>query len=291
MAAENVAQMPGQMTAENLIIEAGNGVKYAYRRFGFSSSGYPPLVLLQHFRGNMENWDPLLVDTLSQHREVILLDNTGIGLSSGTTPRNITVMARDALAFLDAMALKEIDLLGYSIGGMVAQELVLLRPRLVRRLILAGTGPQGGGQLMHGWIQDVFAIANAENNGPDDLVRLFFAPTETSIKRGREYVARFTSRKIGRDKPNGLEVRDAQYDAIVEWGIPDASKLNRLAGIRQPTLVANGDNDTMIPTINTYILAEHLPNARVRIFPDAGHGFLFQWPVEFANLVTEFLAQ
>ena len=277
------------MTAENRFVDAPNGIKYAYRRFGLSSSGFPPLVLLQHFRGNMENWDTLLVDALAQHREVILLDNTGVGLSSGTVPRNITAMARDAIAFVAALNLKEIDLLGYSIGGMIAQELALLRPRLVRRLILARTGPQGGGQLMHGWIADVFAIANAENNGPDDLVRLFFAPTETSIKRGKEYVVRIFSRKTGRDKPNSLEVRDAQYDAIVEWGIPDVSKLNRLAGIRQLTLVTNGDNDTMIPTINTYILAEHIPNARVRIFPDAGHGFLFQWPIEFANLVTEFL--
>jgi pimeloyl-ACP methyl ester carboxylesterase len=174
---------------------------------------------------------------------------------------------------------------------MVAQELVLLWPRLVRRLILAGTGPQGGGQQMHGWITDVFAIANAENNGPDDLVRLFFALTETSIRRGKEYVGRIFSRKIGRDKPNSLAVRDARYDATVEWGIPDVSKLNHLAGIRQPTLVTNGDNDTMIPTINTHILADHLSNARLRIFPDAGHGFLFQWPIEFANLVTEFLGE
>jgi pimeloyl-ACP methyl ester carboxylesterase len=277
-----------QATTPNKSIEAANGVQYAYRRYG-APNGRAPLVLLQHFRGNLDNWDPLLVDTLAKGREIVLLDNTGVGLSSGSVPRNINAMARDAIAFADAMDLKQFDLLGYSIGGMVAQELALLRPRLVRKLVLAGTGPQGGGRHMHGWITDVESLANAENNGPDDLVRLFFAPTETSIQKGKEYVRRFTARHVDRDKPNGLVVRDAQYDAIVEWGIPDPSRLARLAGITQPTLVSNGDNDTMIPTVNSHILGEHLPNARVRIFPDAGHGFLFQWPVEFATLVGQFL--
>jgi pimeloyl-ACP methyl ester carboxylesterase len=213
-----------QMTAENRFVDAANGIRFAYRRFGVTSSASPPLVLLQHFRGNMDNWDPLLVDTLARHREVILLDNAGVGLSSGTTPRNVTEMARDAIAFVDALGLKEIDLLGYSLGGMVAQEFALLRPRLVRRLVLAGTGPQGGGQQMHEWIADMFTLANAEKNGLDELVRLFFAPTETSIKRGKEYAGRIFSRKTERDKPNSLDVRDAQYDAIVEWGIPGRFK-------------------------------------------------------------------
>lgn len=131
-----------QATASNRSIAAENGVTYAYRRFGEASSGTVPLVCLQHFRGNLDNWDPLLVDTLAENREVILVDNTGVGLSSGTTPRNVTAMARNAIAFLDALGLTQIDLLGYSLGGMVAQELALLRPRLVRRLVLAGTGPQ-----------------------------------------------------------------------------------------------------------------------------------------------------
>jgi len=278
------------LNAPNRSVAAANGVTYAYRRFGHAAAGEPPLVLLQHFRGNLDNWDPLLLDTLAATREVIPVDNAGVGLSTGTVPRNITAMARDAIAFTDALHLTRIDLLGYSIGGMIAQELTLLRPPLVRRLVLAGTGPQGG-QLMHGWISDVAAIANAENNGPADLLNLFFEVTETSRQKGKEYLQRFTARREGRDDPTGLGVRDAQYDAITEWGIPDPSRLNRLAGITQPVLITAGDNDTMIPTVNAYLMAQHLPDARVRVYPDAGHGFLFQWPEQFAGMVASFLSE
>jgi pimeloyl-ACP methyl ester carboxylesterase len=162
---------------------------------------------------------------------------------------------------------------------------------MVRRLVLAGTGPRGGGHRMHGWIFDIEQTANAANNGLEDLLHIFifFDITETSRALGRQYVQRVFSRQEGQDKPNGPEVTRAQYDAIVEWGIPDASQLNRLAGITPPTLVANGDNDRMIPTINSQILADHLPNARLRIFPDAAHGFLLQYPAGFAALVNGFL--
>jgi pimeloyl-ACP methyl ester carboxylesterase len=282
-------QTLGQLTAPNLSIEAGNGITYAYRRFGGPAS-VPPLVFFQHFRGNLDNWDPLLVDTIAAHREVILLDNTGVGLSSGEVPSTVTQMARDAIAFLDAMDLSEVDVLGYSLGGMVAQEVALLRPRAVRRLVLAGTGPRGGGRQMHGWITDIERTANAADNGVEDLLHIFFEITQTSRDLGREYIGRFFTRSDDRDTPTGPLVARSQYDAIVEWGIPDASQLNRLAGIAAPTLVANGDNDAMIPTINSQILADHIPNARLRIYPDAGHGFLFQYPKQFAELVTEFLS-
>jgi pimeloyl-ACP methyl ester carboxylesterase len=285
--------MPGDdnaQTTPNRSVEARNGVTYAYRRFGNAATGDPPLVMLQHFRGNLDNWDPLLLDALAATREVIPVDNAGVGLSSGTVPRSVTAMARDALAFTDALRLSRVDLLGYSLGGEVAQELTLLRPQLVRRLVLAATGPRGG-ELMHGWISDVARVANAEDNGPEELLQLFFEVTETSRQKGREYLQRFTARKEGRDKPNGPEVRDAQYDAITEWGIPDPSRLNRLAGITQPVLITAGDNDTMFPTTNAYLMASRLPNARVRVFPDAGHGFLFQWPVEFASMVSSFLSE
>jgi pimeloyl-ACP methyl ester carboxylesterase len=279
-----------QLTAPTLTVEAPNGVTYAYRRFGRSESDSPPLLFLQHFRGNLDNWDPLLVDGIAARREVILLDNTGVGLSSGKVPATVTEMARDAIAFLDELEVDRIDLLGYSLGGMVAQELALLRPRIVRRIILAGTGPRGGGQQMHGWILDIERIANNEGNGIEELLHIFFEVTETSRALGREYVQRAFSRTEGADRPNGREVARAQYDAIVEWGIPDPTQLNRLAGITQRTLVANGSNDMMIPTINSQILADHLPNARLRIYPDAAHGFLFQYPRQFAELVTEFLS-
>ena len=279
----------GALITPNQTVSARNGVAYAYRRFGHPAAGVPPLVMLQHFRGNLDNWDPLLLDTLAATREVITVDNAGVGGSTGTVPRTIAAMADDALAFTDALGLDRVDLLGYSIGGMIAQELTLIRPQLVRALVLAGTGPRGG-QLMHGWISDVAGIANADNNGPGDLLRLFFEITETSQQKGREYLKRFTERQ-DRDQPNGPEVRDAQYDAITAWGIPDPTQLPRLAGITQPVLITAGANDTMIPTVNAWLMAQHLPSPRVRVYPDAGHGFLFQWPAEVARLVTSFLSQ
>ena len=155
MSSTTAAATIGQLTAPNLAVEAENGVSYAHRRFGDSKAGSPPLVFLQHFRGNLDNWDPLLVDGLAAEREVVLLDNSGVGLSTGKVPCTVTEMARDAISFLDALELDQVDLLGYSLGGMVAQELALLRPRMVRRLVLAGTGPRGGGHQMHGWIYDI----------------------------------------------------------------------------------------------------------------------------------------
>jgi pimeloyl-ACP methyl ester carboxylesterase len=277
------------LTAPNQFVEGTNGVTYAYRRFGTPSPDVLPLVMLQHFRGNLDNWDPLLLGALASHREVIPVDNAGVGLSSGTVPPAITAMARDAITFIEALGLPRIDLFGFSIGGMVAQELTLIRPQLVRRLVLAGTGPRSG-VLMHGWINDVQSLANVADNHPEDLLSLFFDITPTSQQKGREYLERRASRTEDRDKPAGLQARDAQMDAITEWGISDPSQLDRLAGITQPVLVANGDNDIMIPTPNTWLLAQHLPDARVRIYPDSGHGFLWQWPEEFAALVHSFLS-
>ncbi|MFF7471933.1 alpha/beta fold hydrolase [Streptomyces sp. NPDC008092] len=277
------------LTAPNQFVEGANGVTYAYRRFGTASDGVLPLVMLQHFRGNLDNWDPLLLGSLAAHREVIPVDNAGVGLSTGTVPNTITGMARDAITFVEALGLHRIDLFGFSIGGMVAQELTLIRPQLVRRLVLAGTGPRSG-VLMHGWINDVQSLANVADNHPEDLLSLFFEVTPTSQQKGREFLERRAARTEDRDKPAGLQARDAQMDAITDWGIPDPAQLDRLAGITQPVLLANGDNDIMIPTPNTWLLADHLPNARVRIYPDSGHGFLWQWPEEFAALIHSFLS-
>jgi pimeloyl-ACP methyl ester carboxylesterase len=275
--------------APNLAVEAANGVRYAYRRLGDAPVGAPPLVLLQHFRGNLDNWDPALIDALAAFREVILFDNAGVCGSTGTTPRTVTAMAHDALRFLEALELREVDLLGFSLGGFVAQELALIRPRLVRRLVLAGTGPQGG-EHMHGFDDDLYVSATSDEPGADDLLALFFERSETSVAAGWAFVQRIFERTEDRDADTTLATRDAQLDAIHTWGIPDPSKLNRLAGITQPVLVANGDNDRMVPTRNSHLLAEHLPDARLRIYPDAGHGFLFQYARQFAAEVQTFLA-
>jgi pimeloyl-ACP methyl ester carboxylesterase len=273
-------------SAPNLRVQGPTGTTYAYRRFG--KAGTIPVVFLQHFRGNLDNWDPALVDDIAAEREVILIDNSGVGLSTGTPAHTINGLARDILAFVDILGLTRIDLFGYSTGGFVAQEIVLLRPRLVRRLILAGTGPQGG-RGFHLWNEEIRSHAYKDVQSGEDAVYLFFADTETSQAKASEFIGRIFTRDLDRDETPTLIVRDAQAEAITDWGIPDMSKLARLGGITQPTLVANGNNDIMVPTVNSYLLAGHIPDAQLIIYPDAGHGFLFQYPHEFAAEVNGFL--
>ncbi|MCU1682778.1 MAG: alpha/beta hydrolase fold protein [Amycolatopsis sp.] len=277
-----------QLTAANLSINAADGVRYAYRRFGNATTDAVPLLFLQHFRGNLDNWDPHLVDAIADQREVILVDYAGVGGSNGHPRTDVTASAQDILAFTDALGLRRIDLLGFSLGGFVAQEVTLIRPQLARRLILAGTGPQGC-EDMHGFTPQVSAAATVDEPGGDDLVTLFFPPTETSTAKGWEFIQRIFTRQEDRDEPTDLRTRDAELDAITKWGVPDPTRLSRLAAIKQPVLVANGDNDIMIPTKNTELLGKYLPNATMKIYPDSGHGFLFQYPVEFAAEVNTFL--
>jgi pimeloyl-ACP methyl ester carboxylesterase len=277
-----------QYTTPNLTIEASNGITYAYRRYG--KAGTVPVLFFQHFRGNLDSWDPSLIDDIATEREVILYDASGVGLSSGAVPTSFREFGRDALAFIDALGVTEADLLGFSIGGFVAQEVALQRPHLVRRLILAGTGPQGGRE-MHGWTGEARAHAMKDVQGAEDVLYLFFSPSEVSQARGMEFVSRIFTRTEGRDRDVTLTARDAQAAAIIEWGIRDFAKLTRLASIQAPTLIANGDNDIMVPTVNSYLLAGHIPNAKLTIYPDANHGFLFQYPHEFAAEVSAFLVE
>ncbi len=284
----HTTHLGSQLTVANRSIQIDED-SLVYRRFGDDRTDAPPLICLQHFRGNLDSWDAALVDRLAKDREVILLDNRGVGGSTGAVPDNVTDMARDALAFIDALGLKEeVDILGFSLGGYVAQELTLLRPRLVRRLVLAGTAPQGGPDL-HRWTDTVYALATAAQPTAEDLLSLFFSPSEESRAKGTEYLQRVYQRQADRDAPTDLATRDAQLAAITAWGIPDSSRLNRLAGITQPTLVANGDDDQMMHTKNSRLLAEQLPNAELRIYPDANHGFLDQYPERFADDIAEFL--
>jgi pimeloyl-ACP methyl ester carboxylesterase len=272
-------------TAETRFIDAGE-VRFAYRRFG--AAGATPLVMLQHFRGNLDNWDPALTDGLAAEREVILVDYPGTGSSSGEFGPTIADTARRIIAFLTALDFSEVDLLGFSIGGFVAQEITLIRPALVRRLVLAATGPKGGAR-MHGWREDIAAAARGESK-PENLLYIMFAHTETSQAKGTEFLGRFMERQEGRDAPTSDAVRDAQYDAIVEWGIPDHGALQRLSAISCPTLIIQGDNDLMIPTPLSHLMAGLIPDAQIRIYPDAAHGFLFQYPKEVATEVNAFLA-
>ncbi|WP_326844582.1 alpha/beta hydrolase (plasmid) [Streptomyces sp. NBC_01558] len=276
-----------QYTTPNRTVEASNGSTYAYRRYG--KPGTIPVVFFQHFRGNLDNWDPALVDDIAQTHEVILFDASGVGLSKGAIPTTFQEFGRDALAFIDALELSEVNLFGFSIGGFTAQEVALQAPHLVHRIILAGTGPQGGRE-MHGWNEKARSHAMKDVQGPEDILYLFFSPSETSQAKGQEFVGRIFTRTEDRDADVTLATRDIQAAAIIDWGIQDYSKLSRLTSIQAPTLVANGDNDIMVPTVNSYLLAGHLPNATLKIYPDANHGFLFQYPHEFAAEAQTFLA-
>jgi pimeloyl-ACP methyl ester carboxylesterase len=201
-------------TAPNLTVEAWNGTAFAYRRFG--RSGTTPVVFLQHFRGNLDNWDPALVDDIAAQREVILVDSSGVGLSTGSTPHTVQELTRDALAFVDALGLEEIDLFGFSIGGCVAQEVVMLRPYLVRRLVLAGTGPRGG-RGYHPWPREVRAMANEDVQDSRRILYLFFTTSASSQQKGKDFVERIFARQDGRDITPALAARDAQGEALLEW--------------------------------------------------------------------------
>ncbi len=279
--------VPTYMAAPNRLVTAANGIDYAYREVGV---GTPALVLLQHFRGNLDKWDPALVDALARDRRVVTFDNAGVGGSSGTTPSTIAQMARDAIAFLEALELDAVDLLGFSIGSFVAQEIALIRPALVRRLVLASAAPRGAAGS-HGWAPEVIGAVGAPAPNPDGYLGVFFTRSAASRQAGVETLGRLTARRDDRDKPTTWQTRQAQYDAVCEWGIPDHGRLQRVSAIGMPVFVANGDGDPMILPHLSYLLAGLIPQARVKIYPDAAHGFLFQHHAEFARDVDGFLKE
>jgi pimeloyl-ACP methyl ester carboxylesterase len=273
------------MASPNKALSAANGIEYAYRDVG---DGTPPLVLLQHFRGNLDNWDPALIDALATDRRVVTFDNAGVGGSTGTTPSTITQMAIDAIAFLEAMAFDQVDVLGFSIGSFVAQEIALIRPAVVRRLVLASSAPRGAAG-MHGWAPEVIEAVGAPAPNPDGYLGVFFTRSTASRQAGVEALGRMAARAEDRDEATRWQTRQAQYDAVCAWGIPDHALLLRLSAIEMPVLVANGDSDPMILPRYSYLLAGLIPQARLKIYPDAAHGFLFQHHAEFAADVDAFL--
>jgi pimeloyl-ACP methyl ester carboxylesterase len=264
---------------------AAGGCNYAYRDVG---SGTVPLVLLQHFRGNLDNWDPALIDALASHRRVITFDNAGDGATNGTTPNTVEQMATDAISFLDALEFDRVDILGFSIGSFVAQEIALMRPASVRGLILASSAPKGA-VGMHGWAPWVIDAVGKPQPDPSGYLKVFFAKSASSQQTGRQALQRMFTRAGDFDQPTSWQTRQAQYDAVCAWGIPNHSLLQRLSAIQQPVFVANGDSDPMIRPHFSYLLAGLIPQARLKIYPDSAHGFLFQYFTEFASDVEEFL--
>ena len=273
--------------AENQVLSASNGVDYAYRTLGASDA--TTLVMLQHFRGNLDNWDPALIDALTNGRRVITFDNRGVAASSGTTPSTVAQMALDAIDFIDALGVGEVDLLGFSLGSFVAQEIALVRPAIARTVVLASSAPQGASG-MHGWAPEVIdAVGKPEPSGADYL-SVFFADSDASRAAGMEVAGRFGARTVDRDAMPSWQTRQAQYDAVCAWGQPNHSLLERVAAIDKPVFVANGDSDPMILPRYSYLLAGLIPGARLKIYPDSAHGFLFQHHAEVAADVEAFLA-
>ncbi len=266
-------------------IVSGGSVRFAYRRFGNPSA--TPLVFLQHFRGSMDNWDPALLNGFAKDRTVITFDNAGVGFSSGEVPDNVAAMAQHALDLLDALQLRQVDLLGFSLGGYIAQHMTLSRPDLVHRLILAGTGP-GKGEGTQDLNQTVLEAASLppSRNG---LIHLFFEQTETSQAAGAAFWDRLQTREGERDPFLAGEGVQAQRTALTRWDRHEDAAYPHLREIRQPVFVASGSNDLIIPTVNAIVLAQRLPNALLTIYPDSGHGFLFQYHALFGEHATLFL--
>jgi len=266
-----------------------NGIRFAYRRFG--KTGGVPLVFNMHFTGTMDHWDPTVTNGIAQEREVILFNNAGVSSSTGEVQTTMAGMGANAITFIRALDLKQVDVLGFSIGGLVAQEIALQAPQLVRRLILVGTGPRGG-EGMSGITPEGQAIFGASYAQPDDLwLKVFFSPSDESQAAGRAYLKRFRQRITDRDPEVNDKVAPAQIEAIMKWGVPGEDSYAYLEAIKQPALVINGDNDVIIYSINSWILQQHLPNAQLIIYPDANHGSQYQYPERFVSHVNGFLSE
>jgi pimeloyl-ACP methyl ester carboxylesterase len=275
-------------TVPTQFVEA-NGIRFAYRRFG--KSGGVPLVFNQHFTGTMDHWDPAVTDGLAATREVILFNNAGISSSSSEVPTSCEQMGTNAVSFIKALGLPKVDVLGFSIGGFVAQEIILRAPDLVRRLVLVGTGPRGG-EGMATLTPEAREIFGATYDEPDHLwLRVHFTRSEKSQAAGREFLKRFRLRAQNRDPEVNEKVAPAQIEAISKWGAPREKPFEYLKSIRQPTLVVNGDNDVIIYSVNSFILQRHLPNAQLILYPDANHGSQYQYPDRFVQHVSLFLSE
>jgi pimeloyl-ACP methyl ester carboxylesterase len=275
-------------TAPTQFVQAASE-RYAYRRFG--AAGGLPLLCLQHFTGTLDNWDPALTDVLAAKRDVILFDNAGLGRSSGEVPRTVAGMAGHVFAFLDALGISRCDVLGFSLGGMIAQQMALDRPAIFRRMILVGTAPRGGEEIMH-LDKPTLApyLADPALQGYAVLAKIFFAPTPSSQAAGAAFVERLQRRTRDLEPASGPKVAGAQMAAFHDWEQYTGERFADLKAIAHPVLVMNGVRDEMIPVRNSYWLGENLPNAVLVTYPDAGHGSLFQYHEPFARQAEAFLA-
>jgi pimeloyl-ACP methyl ester carboxylesterase len=273
-------------TALTQFVEA-KGIRFAYRRFG--KAGGVPLVFNQHLTGTMDHWDPAVTDGFAKDREVILFNNAGVSSSSGEVPTTIEDMGANAVAFIQAVGLPKVDVLGFSIGGLVAQEIALQAPDLVRKLVLVGTGPRSG-QGMAALTPEAQQIFGATYDPPDEIwLAVHFTPSEASQAAGREFLKRLRRRVDNRDPKVNEKVASAQIEALAKWGAQREGAYDYLKRIRQPTLVVNGGNDVIVYPVNSYILQQNLPNAQLILYPDSSHGSQYQYPELFVEHVSIFL--
>ena len=273
-------------TAPTRFVEA-NGIRFAYRRFG--KPGGVPLVFNMHFTGTMDHWDPAVTDGFGNGREVILFNNAGISSSSGEVPAAVERMGANAVTFLKTLELKTVDVLGFSIGGFVAQEITLQAPELVRKLVLVGTGPRGG-QGMATLTPEAQRIFGATYADPDDIwLSVHFTPSGASQAAGRQFLKRFRLRNENRDPEVNEKVAPAQIEAIGKWGVQREGSYGYLKTIKQPALVVNGSSDVIIYPINSFILQQNIPNAQLILYPDSSHGSHYQYPELFVRHASMFL--
>lgn len=268
------------------LISAG-GVDFAYRELGQKSGG-TPVIFLVHLAAVLDNWDPRVVDGIAAKHHVVAFDNRGVGASTGSPANTIEQMADDAITFIKAKGFKQVDLFGFSMGGMIAQEIVLKEPQLVRKLILTGTGPAGGPGISTVAGVSNYDLLRATFTGQDPKQYLFFTRTPNGIEAGKAFLKRLQERTENRDKEIAVGAYVAQLQALSAWG---QKRPTDLSVVKQPVLVANGDDDRMVPTSNTYDLAKRLPNSELIVYPDAGHGGIFQYHEDFVPKALAFLAK
>jgi pimeloyl-ACP methyl ester carboxylesterase len=261
----------------------GGGIRFAYRKLGPSTG--TPLVLLQHFSGNIDAWDPAVVNTLAVDRPVIAFDNAGVGRSTGNTPDSVEAMARDAVTFIEQLGLSEVDLLGYSLGGCVAQQMAAEHGPLIRKLILVGTAPRGGEEHLLAVLKEAFSRSET----PDPRLPLFFTRSAASQAAGKAFLKRVYTRTEDRDIDSGSAVTDPQAKALITWCATPDPEHTILRAITQPALVVSGSSDTMLPADNAYTMFKALSNAQLVLYPDSGHGALFQHHEFFVSHVGTFL--
>ncbi len=269
-------------TAPTLYVE-GSGIRFAYRQLGPSTG--TPLVLLQHFSGNIDAWDPAVVNALAVDRPVIAFDNAGVGRSTGQTPDSVAAMAHDAVTFITLLDLSKVDLLGFSLGGCIAQQMAAENGPMVRKLILVGTAPKGGEEHLLAVLKEAFSKTDA----PDPRLPLFFTPSSASQSAGLAFLKRAKVRTEDRDTDKGSAVTDPQAKALITWcATPDPGHA-MLRAIKQPALVVCGSNDAMLPAENAYTMFKAMSNAHLVLYPDSGHGALFQHHEVFVSHVRTFL--